>query len=116
MGKGIRILRQDLWEMIVSFIISQRNNIPRIMKSIDALCEKLGEKIVFNYEEEHLIGYSFPGPEVLAKADLSEFKFGYREKYIRQTAEDILTGKFELECTSNMPLQKGHRRKRERRC
>ena len=96
MGKGIRILRQDLWEMIVSFIISQRNNIPRIMKSIDALCEKLGEKIVFNYEEEHLIGYSFPGPEVLAKADLSEFKFGYREKYIRQTAEDILTGKFEL--------------------
>ena len=58
--------------------------------------EKLGEKIVFNYEEEHLIGYSFPGPEVLAKADLSEFKFGYREKYIRQTAEDILTGKFEL--------------------
>ena len=51
MGKGIRILRQDLWEMIVSFIISQRNNIPRIMKSIDALCEKLGEKIVFNYEE-----------------------------------------------------------------
>ena len=96
MGKGIRILRQNLWEMIVSFIISQRNNIPRIMKSIDALCEKLGEKIVFNYEEEHLIGYSFPGPEVLAKADLSEFKFGYREKYIRQTAEDILTGKFEL--------------------
>ena len=96
MGKGIRILRQDLWEMIVSFIISQRNNIPRIMKSIDTLCEKLGEKIVFNYEEEHLIGYSFPGPEVLAKADLSEFKFGYREKYIRQTAEDVLTGKFEL--------------------
>ena len=44
MGKGIRILRQDLWEMIVSFIISQRNNIPRIMKSIDALCEKLGKK------------------------------------------------------------------------
>ena len=96
MGKGIRILRQDLWEMIVSFIISQRNNIPRIMKSIDALCEKLGEKIVFDYEEEHLIGYSFPGPEVLAKADLSEFKFGYREKYIWQTAEDVLTGKFEL--------------------
>ena len=60
MVKVIRILRQDLWEMIVSFIISQRNNIPRIMKSIDALCEKLGEKIVFNYEEEHLIGYSFP--------------------------------------------------------
>lgn len=97
MGKGIRILRQDLWEMIVSFIISQRNNIPRIMKSIDALCEKLGEQIVFDYEGEHFVGYTFPAPEVIVGADLSEFKFGYREKYIRQTAEDILEGKFDLE-------------------
>ena len=97
MGKGIRILRQDLWEMIVSFIISQRNNIPRIMKSIDALCEKLGEQIVFDYEGEHLVGYTFPSPEVIVGADLSEFKFGYREKYIRQTAENILEGKFDLE-------------------
>ena len=97
MGRGIRILRQDLWEMIISFIISQRNNIPRIMKSIDALCEKLGEKIIFDYEGEYLAGYSFPAPEVISRADLSEFKFGYREKYIRQTAEDILQGKFDLE-------------------
>lgn len=96
MGKGIRILRQDLWEMIISFIISQRNNIPRIMKSIDALCEKLGEKIIFDYEGEYLVGYSFPTPEVIVDADLSEFKFGYREKYIRQTAKDILEGKFDL--------------------
>ena len=97
MGRGIRILRQDLWEMIISFIISQRNNIPRIMKSIDALCEKLGEKIIFDYEGEYLEGYSFPSPEVIVGADLSEFKFGYREKYIQQTAEDILSGKFDLE-------------------
>ena len=90
MGRGIRILRQNLWEMIISFIISQRNNIPRIMKSIDALCEKLGEQIVFDYEGEHLVGYTFPSPEVIVGADLSEFKFGYREKYIRQTAENIL--------------------------
>lgn len=97
MGRGIRILRQNLWEMIISFIISQRSNIPRIMKSIDALCEKLGEQIVFDYEGEHLVGYTFPAPEVIVGADLSEFKFGYREKYIRQTAEDILEGKFDLE-------------------
>ena len=67
------------------------------MKSIDALCEKLGEQIVFDYEGEHLVGYTFPSPEVIVGADLSEFKFGYREKYIRQTAEDILEGKFDLE-------------------
>lgn len=96
MGKGIRILRQDLWEMIISFIISQRNNIPRIMKSIDALCEKLGKEVIFDYEGEYLVGYSFPTPEVIVDADLAEFKFGYREKYIRQTAEDILEGKFDL--------------------
>mgnify|MGYP004633171507 FL=1 len=101
MGRGIRILRQNLWEMIISFIISQRNNIPRIMKSIDALCEKLGEQIAFDYEGEHLVGYTFPAPEVIAGADLSEFKFGYREKYIRQTAEDILEGKFDLEEVKN---------------
>lgn len=101
MGKGIRILRQDLWEMIISFIISQRNNIPRIMKSIDALCEKLGEKIIFDYEGEYIVGYSFPAPEVIVRADLSEFKFGYREKYIRKAAEDILEGKFDLEEVKN---------------
>lgn len=97
MGKGIRILRQELWEMIISFIISQRNNIPRIMKSIDLLCERLGEKVVFDYEGEYIVGYSFPTPEVIVEADLSEFKFGYREKYIRQTAEDILSERFDLE-------------------
>lgn len=101
MGKGIRILRQDLWEMIISFIISQRNNIPRIMKSIDALCERLGEQVIFDYEGEYFVGYSFPTPEVIVGADLSEFKFGYREKYIRQTAEDILEGKFDLEEVKN---------------
>ena len=97
MGKGIRILNQDLWEMIISFIISQRNNIPRIMKSIDALCENLGEEIVFDYEGEHLVGYSFPSPEKITEADLSEFKFGYREKYIRKTAEEVLAGNFDLQ-------------------
>lgn len=97
MGKGIRILRQELWEMIISFIISQRNNIPRIMRSIDLLCERLGEEVIFDYEGEYLVGYSFPTPEMIVGADLSEFKFGYREKYIRQVAEDILSGSFDLE-------------------
>ena len=101
MGRGIRILRQNLWEMIISFIISQRNNIPRIMKSIDTLCEKLGKKIIFDYEGEYLVGHAFPSPEEIVGADLSEFKFGYREKYIRQTAEDILEGKFDLEEVKN---------------
>lgn len=43
-GSGIRILRQDLWEMIISFIVSQQNNIVRIRKCIENLCEKYGEE------------------------------------------------------------------------
>lgn len=43
-GYGIRILKQDVWETLVSFIISQQNNIPRIKKSINILCERYGEK------------------------------------------------------------------------
>lgn len=43
-GEGIRILKQDLWECIISFIISANNNIPRIKKIIERLSEKYGEK------------------------------------------------------------------------
>lgn len=86
-GTGIRILRQDLWEMIVSFIISQNNNIPRIRKNIEALCAKFGKPIC---EEGLLRGYSFPSAEVLAAQtpmDFKELGLGYRDKYILNAAE-----------------------------
>ena len=63
-SKGIHILRQDPFEMIISFIISQNNNIPRIKKTIEKLCTALGTKISnTNY-------YAFPTCETLATADL----------------------------------------------
>ena len=68
-GSGIRILRQDLWEVIVSFIISQNNNIPRIKKSIEKLCDGVGGK--------------FPTSEELIQMDLSNKGLGYRDKYIK---------------------------------
>ena len=68
-GSGIRILRQDLWEVIVSFIISQNNNIPRIKKSIEKLCDEVGGK--------------FPTSDELLQMDLSNKGLGYREEYIR---------------------------------
>ena len=69
-GSGIRILRQDLWEVIISFIISQNNNIPRIKKSIEKLCDEVGGR--------------FPSQPDLAYMDLSNKGLGYREKYIKK--------------------------------
>lgn len=68
-GNGIRILRQDLWETIISFIISQRNNIPRIKKCIERLCE-----------ENNGI---FPNCKELYDMDLNDKGLGYRNDYIK---------------------------------
>ena len=68
-GSGIRILRQDLWEVIVSFIISQNNNIPRIRKSIEKICTENNGK--------------FPEWYDLINMDLADKGLGYRDEYIR---------------------------------
>lgn len=85
--KGIRILRQDPWETLISFICSSNNNVKRISKMCDNLCVEFGDYI--NEYEGHKY-YSFPGPSVLAKAGvearLRDLGFGYRAKYIYQTA------------------------------
>lgn len=90
-SRGIRILRQDSWEALCSFIISQNNNIPRIKKIIAALCEKYGEKL------EN--GYAFPTPEDLSKAGeeaIFELRTGFRAKYIYDAACKISTGELLL--------------------
>jgi len=94
-GKGIRILRQDLWETIVSFIISANNNIPRIKKIIESLCQKFGDKIEFDGK----VFYGFPTAERLASlelADLSGIKAGFRDKYILDAAKKVASGEINL--------------------
>lgn len=96
-GSGIRILRQDLWEMIISFIISQQNNIKRIKKCIDLLCRGYGEKRQTKSGKSY---YDFPGPEALAGASLDELyacNLGYRSRYVRDTAASICRGEVKLE-------------------
>lgn len=90
---GIRILRQDPWETICSFIISQNNNIPRIKKIIERLCVLFGDKIS---EDE----YSFPRAETISKLsidDLSPIKSGFRAKYILDAAQKIESNSVDLE-------------------
>lgn len=88
-GSGIRILRQELFETTVSFIISQQNNIPRIKKCVEALCSRFGEE-KYNFKGEKY--YTFPSAERLAKletGDLAECNLGYRSKYIVRSAKMI---------------------------
>lgn len=85
-GEGIRILNQEIWETIVSFIISANNNIPRIKGCIESLCENFGEKIG-KYRGK--MRYAFPSAERLAALtadDLVVCRLGYRAKYIINTA------------------------------
>ncbi len=95
-GKGIRILNQDLWETIISFIISANNNIPRIKGIIERISQKYGKKIVYN-EKEY---YTFPTIEELSKAsvqDLRELGTGFRDKRIYETTRKFLEKEITLE-------------------
>ena len=90
-GKGIRILKNDLFEIIISFIISANNNIPRIQKSIEFIAENLGEKI-----DDY---YAFPTLDRLASADLDFFKkagTGYRAEYLVDTIAKIKNCEFDI--------------------
>lgn len=88
-GRGIRILRQEPWETLISFIISQNNNIPRIKKCIEGLCELFGEPLGEYRGKER---FAFPEAEVLAgltEEDLAPVRLGYRAKYIISTAKQV---------------------------
>jgi len=98
-GAGIRILRQDKWEALCSFIISQNNNIPRIKKIIENLCRMFGDAIWFKGE----CHYAFPTAARLASLEknaLVSLRCGYRAEYIIKTAKMIAAGDIDLEALS----------------
>ena len=95
-GKGIRILNQDLWETIISFIISANNNIPRIKGIIERISKKYGTKIEWNGEKY----YTFPTPKQLGKAtveDLRSLGTGFRDIRIYETTHKILNNEIDLQ-------------------
>ena len=100
-GKGIRILRQDKWETLCSFIISQNNNIPRIKKIISALC-KAGAELSGGSEDV------FPSPEVLIKMGvdgLFALKTGFRAAYLYDAACKVQSGEVDLDAVTSMPTE-----------
>ena len=98
---GIRILHQKPWEALCSFIISQNNNIPRIMGIIDRLCQNFGEKKGEN-------DYAFPSYESLKNLtveDLAPLRAGFRHKYIVDAVQKLCSGEIDLEKIKEMPIE-----------
>ena len=96
---GIRILDQEPFEALISFIISQNNNIKRIAGIVDRLCETFGEPIG---DGEH----TFPTAERLAALspdDLAPIRAGFRHRYIIDAAQKVADGTVDLEAIRNMP-------------
>lgn len=80
-GSGLRLLNQDLFETIISFIISANNNIPRIKGIISRMCNKYGQKIVWQGNEY----YTFPSIDDLVGVNVEDFRslgMGFRDKYV----------------------------------
>lgn len=98
-ASGIRLLRQNKWEALCSFIISQNNNIPRIKGIINRLCEAYGEKTEF--------GYTFPSAQKIAGMtveDLAPIRAGFRARYIHDAATKVSSGELDLDEISMLPL------------
>lgn len=93
-GQGMRILRQDVWETFISYIVSQNNNIPKIKKSLNILCERYSD------------GYKFPSAEVLSEVSVEELSegtaLGYRAEYISEFSRAVANGDILLSDFENL--------------
>lgn len=101
-SEGMRILHQDLWETLVTFIISQQNNIPKIQKTVEMLCKNYGNVSWFSLPDgTKQKFYTFPSAEQIADLSLPKFMdgsfLGFRAKYILNLARDVRKGAFDLE-------------------
>ena len=95
-GNGIRILHQDLWETLISFIISANNNIPRIKTIIERISKTYGNKLIFQDKEY----YTFPTPEELANVTVQDFRnlgLGFRDVRVYETVQKTLRKEIDLE-------------------
>lgn len=100
-SKGIHILKQDPWEMLISFIISQSKNIPNIQFCIESLCKKFGDQM---WEDI----YTFPTPEQLSLATVEEIRecsVGYRDKFIYDACQKVVNGEIDLYSLYDKPYQ-----------
>lgn len=105
-GSGIRILNQEPFETVISFIISSNKRISMIKTAVENICRKYGQEIDFESKKY----YSFPTPRMLAKAGVEDIVgCGYRAPYIVETTAAIASDKFMLEKIMELPLEEAHK-------
>ena len=93
--QGMKVLNQDPWECLISFIISAWSNVPKISNTIHLLCQKLGHKYIL----DDIVGYSFPSPiqiTGLTESEMKSFGLGYRAQYVLKTSKMIEENKILL--------------------
>jgi N-glycosylase/DNA lyase len=109
--RGLRLLRQDPWECLASFLLSSTKQIPQIREGVRLLCERFGEAIEGPAGGERI--FAFPTAEVLAGVGESELRgcrIGFRAKYLKGTAEVVARGELSLEAVRGLPLEQARER------
>ena len=102
---GIRILNQEPWEALCSFVISQQNNIKRIKLIISRLCKAYGEDLKNGH-------YSFPSAQRLSELSVADFEAlgtGYRAKYLEKLAKDVASGQIDLQKIKTLSLDEARK-------
>ena len=92
---GMRVLRQDPWETLLSFLCAQNSNVQRITRNVEDMCRSIGIPLSMGDRTRH----TYPTPEALAEAGeqaLRDLGLGYRARYIASAAEKVATGEIDL--------------------
>jgi N-glycosylase/DNA lyase len=106
---GMRILNQDLWECMASFILSQNNNVPRIKGIIRTIARRFGDEVAL----DGYVDYTFPTPQSLAEAGvdaLYDCRMGYRAPYLWSVSASIAGGQFDIESLRTLPYLEAKRK------
>ncbi len=105
---GLRLVRQDRWECLASFVLATNANIPRIAKMVASVCAKYGSKFAFEGEDYD----SFPRPEVVAAASVSELTdcgLGYRASFLKKVSGSVSQGRVDLSAFDTMGYEEARR-------
>ncbi|MDG6957758.1 MAG: hypothetical protein JRN55_03230 [Nitrososphaerota archaeon] len=105
---GLRLIRQDRWECLASFVLATNANIPRIAKMVEAVCARYGEAFEFEGEVYH----RFPKPQALAGSRVSALRgcgLGYRAPFLKKVAASVAKGDVDFGAVASLPYEESRR-------